>query len=193
MTSSGLLLKTSSGLTFFLINLRFELVKVSDSDGNAFNMPVNLKRFRFEYDHSEFFECDRSLAIKNRSPDYSPNFEKNNQLFPGMIHITEYLTSIYRHYWLAGGTLLGWYRDCGVIPHTTDIDFGIWSREYEPEIRQFFLGNEYSRLGIELGLRNDSYELRLVNQQFTFDLFLVYPNNETHDWCGYQVRRRKYM
>ena len=39
---------------------------------------------------------------------------------------------------------------------------------------------------------NDSYELRLFNDKFTFDLFLVYKLNETHQWCGYQYNRLKY-
>jgi hypothetical protein len=154
---------------------------------------VNLKRFRYEYDHSEFIECDRGLAIANRDATYRQDMKKNGLMLSGMIDITSYLASIYKHYWFAGGTLIGWYRDCGIIPHTTDVDFAIWSREYTTDIRAHFLGNNVTRLAIELGMQNDSYELRLSSHGYTFDLFLVYGLNETHDSCGYQVQWRKYM
>ncbi len=39
---------------------------------------------------------------------------------------------------------------------------------------------------------NDSYELRLTNDKFTFDMFMVYKINSTNQWCGYQVNRVKY-
>ena len=28
-------------------------------------------------------------------------------------------------FWISHGTLLGWYRECGFIFHTNDIDFGV--------------------------------------------------------------------
>jgi phosphorylcholine metabolism protein LicD len=44
--------------------------------------------------------------------------ERHNMLLPVMSHISKTLEGLYKRYWLAGGTLLGWYRDCGIIPHT---------------------------------------------------------------------------
>jgi hypothetical protein len=39
---------------------------------------------------------------------------------------------------------------------------------------------------------NDSYELRLYNDLFTFDMFHVYKTNQSHQWCGYQVNKTKF-
>jgi hypothetical protein len=38
--------------------------------------------------------------------------------------------------------LVGWYRDCGIIPHTTDFDIGILSDQYDRSIIEKFLGYE---------------------------------------------------
>ncbi len=64
--------------------------------------------------------------------------------------------------------------------------------EYETKIKRHFLGNKIVRLWSTLGLLNDSYEFRMSNDAFTFDMFLVYKINSTHQWCGYQVNRKKY-
>ena len=38
---------------------------------------------------------------------YKPNLERNKILLPVMTHISKTLEGLYKHYWLAGGTLLG--------------------------------------------------------------------------------------
>ena len=68
----------------------------------------------------------------------------------------------------------------------------IWSHEYEVKIKKHFLGNKIVRVWGTLGLVNDSYEFRMYNDKFTFDMFLVYKTNSTHQWCGYQVNRDKF-
>ena len=67
-------------------------------------------------------------------------------------HVIESLEKFEKHYWLAGGTLLGWYRDCGVIPHTKDVDIAIWFHEYDSQIEKHFLGNKIVRVIISLGM-----------------------------------------
>ena len=86
----------------------------------------------------------------------------------------------------------GWYRDCGIIPHTQDVDFAVPAREYDTKLKKVFMSNRVVRLWGTLGLVNDSYEFRMFNDQFTFDMFLVYKANDTHQWCGYQVNRSKF-
>jgi hypothetical protein len=88
--------------------------------------------------------------------------------------------------------VLGWYRDCSIIPHTQDVDFAILADEYDTRLKKTFIGNKIVRLWSTLGLLNDSYEFRMFNDRFTFDLFLVYKTNQTHQWCGYQVNRSKF-
>jgi hypothetical protein len=31
-------------------------------------------------------------------------------------------------------TILGWFRQCGIISYSKDVDFGIWIKDHKPEI-----------------------------------------------------------
>ena len=80
-----------------------------------------------------------------------------------------------------------------MIPHTTDADLGMWDYEYEDKIKQYFRGNKEVTLGIELGLIEMAYELRLFTSlAFTIDIFLMYKLNNTYQWNGYQGERKLY-
>lgn len=106
-------------------------------------------------------------------------------------YIAEMLELTGVDYWLAGGTLLGWYRDCGFIPHTTDLDIGLLYHQYDPRVKHSFLGNKKAALIVEFGYPNDSYELRLDSDGLQIDMFYFYDFNSTHHWCGYQEKRIK--
>ena len=70
-------------------------------------MPKDIKRFLFEYDHSEFLECDKSLANTIKSNFYKQNDKRNENISKDLKLLTKFLESLYIHYWLSGGTLLG--------------------------------------------------------------------------------------
>lgn len=164
-------------------------------DSNKIYIPAKLDEFLFDYESSKFLECNRELAyenLNNLGSNYTQDLKKNKMLQPVLGHISKTLEKLRKHYWLAGGTLLGWYRDCGIIPHTQDVDFAIWAHEYDTSIKKAFLGNSIVRIWGTLGMLNDSFEFRMYNDKFTFDLFLTYKLNETIQWCGYQVNRLKY-
>ncbi len=54
------------------------------------------------------------------------------------------------------------------------------------------IGNPRGPLVLTFGLRNDSYELRVFKDAVQFDMFIVYKHNDTHQWCGYQEKRKKF-
>jgi phosphorylcholine metabolism protein LicD len=62
------------------------------------------------------------INLKRMGPTYRQNVKRNKMIAKVTEHIVDTLESFNKHYWLAGGTLLGWYRDCGIIPHTQDVD-----------------------------------------------------------------------
>ena len=62
------------------------------------------------------------LMVKNHLPfTISPLKGKHAEktLSKGMSCLSDYTA------WLSAGTLLGFYRDCRLIPHDTDIDIGL--------------------------------------------------------------------
>lgn len=69
----------------------------------------------------------------------------------------------------------------------------IFADEFSVEIKDAFLGDKLNPISVIFGFKNDSYELRLENRdKLQFDIFAVYKYNETFNWCGYQIKRRKY-
>jgi len=134
---------------------QFKLEQYIDENSNFFSIPSNLNRFLFDYDHSKFIECNSSLANRNiqvNGKKYEQNHEKNAKISKVIEYISEKLENFSKHYWLAGGSLLGWYRDCGIIPHTTDFDYAIWAHEYDDRIKNTFLGNEFVSLVLIHGM-----------------------------------------
>ncbi|UJR10626.1 hypothetical protein I4U23_014823 [Adineta vaga] len=157
-----------------------------------FTFPQNISHFLWLYNTSEFLQCNQTLAneMKMKYHLYQNISQLNLTILP-MKTISNALTKFEKHYWLAGGTLLGWYRHCGLIPYTQDVDFGLFAEEYDESIRRYFLGNPIVYLWGTLGLVNDSLEYRLFTGEYTFDLFWAYRETN-HRWCGYQVKRVKY-
>jgi hypothetical protein len=172
---------------------RFNLSEVQDDNLFLFRVPADLVQFEFEYDHSGFIECDCKLAREKLSPTYQQNFKKNFQAIKLMTHVTDYLKSIQKHYHLFSGTLIGWYRDCGVIPYTTDMDMLLFHHEFDARIKKHFIGNKDARLSIVHGMRNQTYELRIQDDHHMLDLFVADQINKTHQVTGYFIGRDKYM
>ena len=80
-----------------------------------------------------------------------------------------------------------------VIPHTTDVDLAMFEDELSSNVRDSFLGDSVNSLSVIFGFKNDSYEMRLRNNdKLQFDIFVTYKYNTTNSWCGYQIGRKKY-
>jgi hypothetical protein len=141
---------------------KFELKEYIDENSNLFRIPLDLDRYLFDYDHSKFIECNSSLAIRSiqiNEKKYEQNAEKNAKISKVIEYISEKLENFSKHYWLAGGSLLGWYRDCGIIPHTTDFDYAIWSHEYDDRIKNTFLGNHVASIVTIHGMVNNIFNV----------------------------------
>ncbi|CAF3462449.1 unnamed protein product [Rotaria socialis] len=158
----------------------------------SFFYPRDVSHFLWLYETSKFLHCNQVLAnrMENEFHLYQNASQLNLTAVP-MRNIAYALNKLKKHYWLAGGTLLGWYRHCGLIPFTQDADFGLFAEEYDENIRNYFLGNPITYLWGALGLVNDSLEFRLYTGRFTLDLFWAYREGD-HRWCGYQVQRAKF-
>ena len=94
---------------------KFKIEEIEDQDSNSFNIPADIKKYLFEYDHSAYLECDLNLADRIKK-EQKQDVKKNEEIELSIDFITKKLESFNAHYWLGGGTLLGWYRDCGIIP-----------------------------------------------------------------------------
>ena len=120
--------------------------------------------------------------------DHKVNTILNESVKPGLSYIADSLERMFVRYFLAQGTLLGWYRDCGIIPFTIDADLSVPIEYYTDEIMQHFLGNPNVELWAVQGLQKDSMELRLVDRRyaFQFDIFFIYSLNQSHSYIPIQ-------
>lgn len=88
----------------------FNLTSVYDSSTNTLKIPENLKQFFYEYNHSQFIECNFELAKHNFQQSNGTHYQHKKlyqERAPCLIHIKKKLESMYKSYWLTSGSLLG--------------------------------------------------------------------------------------
>ncbi len=170
----------------------FELEEIFDKNFNSLKIPNNLEMFIFNYGHSKFIECNHQLSLNVSNKNYN-NYTQNETLDkkirPCMNYIAEKFEFLKKRYWLAAGTLLGWYRDCGLIPYTHDADFGIMSSDLDMNLRDEFLGKKLVRTWLTLGTVANSFEIRLSGCSFTFDILVFYKRNLTTQCNSFHAKK----
>ncbi|CAJ0598308.1 unnamed protein product [Cylicocyclus nassatus] len=148
-----------------------------------FSIPFDIKRF-FEYwKRSKLIGCINMTIERKPMVSYLP-VEKTVQAMSALVHL---LVTFDIYPFFNGGTLLGWYRECGIIPHTKDVDFAAFIEEYNPNfLKHLQSGKSNFNLTRILGKVNDSYEstLRPVGKSRpAIDLFWMY-STENESWVG---------
>ena len=100
------------------------------------------------------------------------------------------MTSWHKRNWLMDGTLLGWCRQCSLIPHDEDMDTGSWIEDFEDFMIPYFRDHPLLKLLWKLGRPDDSLEFKMGDTYLdrkTIDLFFMYPGPEKNmSWIGYQ-------
>ncbi|EPB72395.1 hypothetical protein ANCCEY_08518 [Ancylostoma ceylanicum] len=162
-------------LLFFDTESRI-LPRVSFSVYGNFSIPLDVERFLEFWNRSELVDCIGLKMFK--------------QLW---IILTNKRGEIY---------IIRWYRECGIIPHTYDVDFAAFIGEYNPQLLEhlqsnetkFFLSRKFGRKLPEVSdakliyasKADDSFEFTLRplgGGRPMMDLFWMYTSaNES--WVG---------
>ncbi len=89
---------------------------------------------------------------------------------------------------------LGWYRECNIIRHTTDIDLFMWATEYEKSFKKRFLGDKTLNFFMQHGFVNDSFEQKIWGWPCDSPVDIIYAikYNETTQWNGFHVGSKKF-
>ncbi|KAJ1350977.1 hypothetical protein KIN20_006909 [Parelaphostrongylus tenuis] len=147
------------------------------------SIPQNTKRFLEYLKRSRLLQCRGMKVERKEETRYLP-LEKTLQT---MSSLMSYLIDFDIYPFLNGGTLLGWYRECDIIPHTYDADFAALIEQYNPDLLKHLLSNETKfRLTTILGRMNDSHEFKfrpLDGGPPSIDLFWMY-SSEKESWVG---------
>ncbi|CAJ0598405.1 unnamed protein product [Cylicocyclus nassatus] len=152
-----------------------------ESYGNL-SIPQDVEQFAKFWERSEIRRCIGLEIERSQMKPYLP-VKKTLQ---NMILLQEYLISLNVYPFLFGGTLLGWFRECGIIPHTKDIDFAAFIEEYKPEVLEELQKNKKLFLWRVLGKPSDFFEFTLKpldRGEPLMDLFWLF-SSKNESWTG---------
>lgn len=145
-------------------------------------VPSDIVRFAKFWNMSKLVDCLRIDMNRTSAEPYLPV----TKTIETMSSFMDYLHSFGVYPILNGGSLLGWYRECGLIPHTRDVDFSADAGEYESALLDGLRSNKKFHLKRVLGRPNDSYEFTVTplgSSVPSIDLFWRY-NEGNNSWVG---------
>ncbi|XP_071658452.1 ribitol-5-phosphate transferase FKTN isoform X5 [Patagioenas fasciata] len=163
-----------------------ELLLVSIDDLKV-QIPKNPSSFLEEMLHSRFLECRYREArsfFQLYPDDASLDAVEFRKKAKSLLHLAALtLNNLGVKFWLSSGTCLGWYRQCNVIPHSKDVDLGVFIRDYKADIVPAF-----QKAGLPLkhkfGKVEDSLELSFQgDDDVKLDIFFFYEEDD-HIWNG---------
>lgn len=156
-------------------------------DGIDIYMPHFPKRFIDMYDDSYFIPCNKTRAklFHDKYPrDTSRNAtEFREAAIKAIKSIKSRLDEFGVPFWISSGTLLGWFRQCDVIPYSLDVDIGVFIKDHESELRNKL---EHSSLKLEhkFGKIEDSLQYAIDMGKVKLDIFFFYEDPSGKVWNG---------
>lgn len=140
-------------------------------------------RFRKFWERSKMIECKNITMVR----DDRESWRRMN--LKGSVFELSRLQNLLVQYdmfpFISEGTLLGWYRECSIIPHTQDIDISVFINEFNPKfIDDMREGRSTFRMARRLG-KLDSLELTVTPRdgyELYTDIFFMY--RETNKTTG---------
>ncbi|CAG2109664.1 unnamed protein product [Medioppia subpectinata] len=93
------------------------------------------------------------------------------------------------------GTLLGWYRQCGVIPYTSDVDTGTWAAFASDQLIDAFIHNDVNlKLSYIYGFIENGLQFALFTEHdFRLDLFFTYKEGPNLTYTGHVTADNAYF
>ncbi|TKR95403.1 hypothetical protein L596_009578 [Steinernema carpocapsae] len=162
--------------------------RFNTSELSGITVPSNIPRFELWWKNGRFLSCNETLAQRfsgnssSKAPIIKPLHIQNLKIFTDMLLDSEQIPA------LSFGTLLGWYRNCGMIPYTTDIDINVHVSQYSDEFVESLRNREDYRLlrfigakehGLEITVKIPGSPGRVKNSRV--DVFYISTVNASYD------------
>ncbi|KAF0031796.1 hypothetical protein F2P81_016351 [Scophthalmus maximus] len=150
-------------------------------DGLDVQVPHNISRFLSEQRHARFLECryrDAHNFLQLFPDDSSAAAVDFRRKAKSLLHVAaRTLALLDIPFWLSSGTCLGWFRQCGIISYSRDVDVGIFIRDFRWDIVAAFRNAGLS-LKHKFGKVEDSLELSFVSDDVKLDIFFFYEDGD---------------
>nr|XP_039261848.1 fukutin-like [Styela clava] len=152
-------------------------------DNHRISVPYHIRAFLDEYANSRFIECDHAKA-ENFVAKYEIEIPQQDKLFQEaakkmLVETKKIFEKIKVPFWITGGTVLGWYRQCNIISYDTNIDIGIWKHDYKEEIISAMEENGFF-FKSKFGTLKEGLELAFLDKSDTKINIHVFSNGHDH-------------
>ncbi|KAF6201760.1 hypothetical protein GE061_004155 [Apolygus lucorum] len=150
-----------------------------------------------EFKKSKFIECNQTRAkALEHFLEQGRNVDKLRAVhFTHKVHkllsvVKTVFDSLRVPFWISSGTLLGYFRHCNVIPHSKDVDIGVFADDFSESI---IAGLERRKIKLHLwfGESNDSLELSFLYHNLKLDVFFFYREDRIMWNGGTQLKSGK--
>ena len=154
--------------------------------------PNEIENFLSQISTSRYLPCPTQsiewLANNNISI-LETKIDASKEAIAGMKSL---MKTLEMQFFIACGTLLGWFRQCNVTPYTTDTDFATWSKYLQghdlTQKLSIIAPNHNLTLYTRFGEPVHSMEYSFLGTQMNekVDMFFIYPN-DTHFLLPYHM------
>ncbi|CAD5219875.1 unnamed protein product [Bursaphelenchus xylophilus] len=166
-----------------VVNTPFILQNISFEDGSQklLFVPQDKASFLRKWLKSEYIACS-GKGVRNRTVDNIKRVIPLSAVRNVMAEFRDFADANNNTAYLFGGSLLGWYRECSIIPHTTDIDYGMNHIEHSDEF-EALMEKRYVVYWMQ-GAGNETGLITYHKDEVKTDLFFVFPHNDTHSYTN---------
>ncbi|CAG9540827.1 unnamed protein product, partial [Cercopithifilaria johnstoni] len=149
--------------------------------------PANWTTFVWTLRRSRFISCRKDSAVRFRKT-YPHIFKGKpkigNEIILTLQQFRNWAIQLSMTPMLCAGTLLGWYRQCGIIPYTHDIDFAIFIEEHYNEFPEDVMSSSFMKLSLRFNKPEDLLEYKVyIDNSIPMDIFFLY-HNQNSSWVG---------
>ncbi|KAI1303561.1 Fukutin [Halotydeus destructor] len=164
------------------------------------SVPSEAWYFLSQLETSRYASCNYKMAAKWKGGRASEAFLKKG--LQGVVAMKKLTKHMRINFWLDSGTLLGWYRECDVIPYTDDYDFATWARYVQfqegPTFRSHIQDTLKSsgsdlKLFCTYGFPSEAYEMAFKQDGVKLDFFFAYETEHSHQIGGHVVQNGSYF
>ncbi|XP_054158537.1 ribitol-5-phosphate transferase FKTN-like [Oppia nitens] len=162
-------------------------------------VPDDRVHYLAQLETGQFVECNYRVAR-----DYAANYpayltddqNMDQSVKDALVSLKTMARQLHIPIFISSGTLLGWYRQCSVIPYTSDLDTATWARYATDQATDQWLHNKVGfRLTYIYGLLDNGYQYAFYTSRddLRVDLFYMYEEWPNLTYTGHLPSKHMYF